>query len=291
MGRLVVPVVFALLYASSSCTLAAEQNCEYALRIYIDKYDGKAQKTDISAEQQLSYLESIEKEICSSNGIFVFFKSQVLLRLHRFDEVKALLESADKQKIEPRSLVLDQRASILLSLKTTNLGNVTESFDNINAMLEEAMEIETKAGDTSSIPSTQYTMASVANFTGDYDKAACLLNDAIKNGKDLSSVFYTFAGVVAAKQRKWDESAKLMETAIKINNENYLNEPETIRAMAETFCQLNRKDLSEKAIALAIAANPPFADFPDIIAAQEETRQCPNPQLELPAQPAFSARE
>lgn len=286
MGRLVTALFVVWLVTGQTNVMAAGEDCTPGLLAFREKYGSDPRKIEITQQEQLDYLSSIESNDCLNNGFYILHKADLIMFRRNFEEALRMLDKALQQKLEPRALLLDQKASILLHLKTSDVGNVTESLDDINAMLVEALELETKSPDKSAISSIRYSMTELAYAKGDYDTASQILNDTFASGKALPSVFYTFAGVIAAKQKKWNESVKFMEKAIKINNENYLDEPETIRAMAEAFCQLKRKDLSEKAIALAMAANPQFASFPDILTAQEEIKRCPNPNLDAQAQPS-----
>lgn len=263
------------LTAGVASVSAAPVDCDEFMHAYHEKYGDYSRNGKPSYPERLTYLESIESPSCLNNAYHSIAKAQLLVFLGRFDEALQLLDDADRKGLKPRAYVLETKATTLLLLRKYDAVKISQSLDDINALYQEALEIESKEGQPPNFPVYYAGLAKIASLKGNHDEAAKLIKIAIELGKDTPSKYYSLAGVIASKRKRWNETVRFMEMSMQKNKDNYLSEDETVRAMAEAFCHIGRNDLAARAISLAITENPVLADAPDIHTAQETVKNCP----------------
>lgn len=268
-------LVLMWLTAGAASVSAEPVDCNESIHAYHEKYGDYSRNGKPSYPERLTYLESIESPSCLNNAYFSIAKAQLLVFLGRFDEALQLLDDADRKRLKPRAYVLETKATTLLLLRKYDAVKITQSLDDINALYQEALEIESKEGQPPNFPVYYAGLATVAYLKGNYDDAAKLISIALEVGQDLPSKYYSLAGVIASKQKRWNDVVRFIEMSMQRDKNIYLREDETVRAMAEAFCHLGRNDLAARAISLAITENPVLADAPDIHTAQEIVKNCP----------------
>lgn len=262
------------LAAGFDSALAAPVDCSVHMQEYHTKYGDDAHNGKSTYHARLAYLESINSPSCQSNVFYQTSKTGLLVLLGRVSEAMQCIDDADRRGLRPRQYVLESKATTLLLIKKYDVIKVAQSLDDIGALFQEALRIENKEGSASRFPIYYAGLAEVALRKGNFDEAEKLIKIAIELDSDSPSQYYSLAGVVASRQKRWNQALQFLEMSIKKNKDNYLSEDETIRALAEAFCNIGRNDLAAKAVSLAISEHPIIARAPDIVEAQRVVNNC-----------------
>ncbi len=265
MLKLLVGSFFIIMLFSVKLSAKEEAACEAVLFEYKNEFGGLSINKNHTEEEALKYLLSNE-QICQTNAVYYFIRSNVLYDLAKYDEALTLLNKAIKRKAVPLGTVLYQKANIMRRLTQWQVRNYDYSM--IRDLLIEAENAEHTNGVL-----IYLELAEVLVLMNELDEAMKILNSAVVLDPSLFR-FFSLAAIIETKQENFQTAEKYMNIAIQKGGQTSLNQPDSVLAFATIHCHNKRNEEARIMVDNIRNLISERDELTDLIAAKKVVDEC-----------------